>query len=277
MAEETSKKYLRKHQIQAYVSDAIDFLLKRRKNDPKCNPFDILSEYFRSVIAGNHVAFREYSYIVMTPYNRACFIKLFSECFESLAEKSMLFAEYHSLLQLLCLDIPSSLLDDIAAVCFADRKARAEVPILFGSFFRAFHVVLYYHPFIRKCRVAYDAVVMVGCKQLHSGHVVVVPTSTTRVSRPTSACAYSPSLPRHSMEKRANQGIEAVVFYKIVSDIVKKMSEDPFEEICPEPSMLGDMEQSSEILSFGDFLRKLVNNDEIQKDLLGNPHWQQSP
>ena len=275
MAEEEAKQYFQKHQLEAYVSDAIDFLLKRRKSDPKYDPFDILSEYFRSVITGNHIAFREYGYVSLTPYNRACFVKLFSDCFGNFEETQMLMSEYCSLLQLFCFDIPSSLMDDIALVFFADNIARTEVPILFSKFLKCFRVILYYQPFLRKCRVAYNAVMSVGCKQLHSGHVVVVPTTATNLSRPTSASVHSPRLDRASKEVKVDDGLEPALFYKIVKDIISKMSEDQFEEVCPDPSALQDMEQSKATLSFGDFLRKLVSNELIQKEFPREPLWKQ--
>ena len=272
MAEEEDecKRYFKKHHIQTYVSDSIDLLLRIKDQDPKTSPLVTLTEYFRSVLAGTHVAFREYSFVSLTPHNRASFILLFSDCFKRLNNDSLMLQEYHSLLQLVCPDFPMSfLLDYVSCIFFADEAAEEGIPLLFSKFMNAFQVVFYYQPFIGKVRVAYNAVLSVGCKQIHSGHVVVVPTSSTNPPTPRckSAGPYSPRMNKKTSEETNEAGIESAVFQSIIGDIVERMTSTQCGEVFPRESALLDILDSRPLVSFACFIRGLVNSDSIQQDL----------
>ena len=266
--EEDCKRYFEMHHIETYVSDSIDLLLRIKDQDPKTRPLDTLTEYFRSVLAGTHVAFREFGFVSLTPYNRASFILLFSDSFKHLNNDSLMLQEYHSLLQLLCPDFPMSLLEYVSCIFFADEAAEEEIPLLFSKFMNAFQVVFYYHPFIGKVRVAYDAVLSVGCKQVHSGHVVVVPTSSSDLPtlRCKSAGPRSPRVNRKSFGETNETGIEPAVFQSITSDIVEKMATTQCGEVYPRESALLDILDSRPLVSFACFIRGLVNSDSIQLD-----------
>lgn len=267
--EEDCKRYFQMHHIQIYVSDSIDLLLRIKDQDPKARPLDTLTEYFRSVLAGTHVAFREYGFVSLTPYNRASFILMFSDCFKRLGSESLMLQEYHSLLQLVCPDFPTSLLEYVSCNFFADEGAEEEIPVPFSKFMNAFQVVFYYKPFIGKVRVAYDAVLSVGCKQAHSGHVVVVPTSSN--DPPTPRCKstgpYSPRVSKKSFEKTSEPGIESAVFQSITSDIVEKMATTQCGEVYPRESALLDILDARPMVSFACFIQGLVNSDSVQLDL----------
>ena len=261
------KRYFQMHHIQTYVNDSIKILLRVKDQEPKVRPLDTLTEYFRTVLAGTHVAFRDYEFISLTPYNRASFISLFLDCFKHLKSVSLMLQEYHSLLQLICPDFPMSLLKYVSCNFFADEAAREEIPVLFSKFMNAFQVVFYYQLFIGKVRVAYDAVLSVGCKQVHSGHVVVVPTSSSDPPTPhcKSAGTYSPRLDRKAFEETSETGIEPAVFQSITCDIMAKMAR--CGEVYPRESALLDVLDSRPLVSFASFIRGLVNSDSIQLGL----------
>lgn len=263
------KRYFQMHHIQTYVNDSIDLLLRVKDQEPKVRPLDTLTEYFRSVLAGTHVAFREYEFVSLTPYNRASFILLFLDCFKRLRNDSLMLQEYHSLLQLICADFPMSMLENVSCNFFADKAAGGEIPVLFSKFMNAFQVVFYYQPFIGKVRVAYDAVRSVGCKEVHSGHVVVVPTSSSDLPTPRckSAGTYSPRVDRKTFEETSETGIEPAVFQSITSDIMAKMATAQCGEVYPRESALLDILDSRPLVSFASFIRGLVNSDSIQLDL----------
>ena len=172
--------YLKKHHLMTYLEDAVTFLLERREEDPKTRPYELLAEYFESVKKGTHILFRDYSFISMTPHNRASFIRLFWYSFSEVASRgdSMRVMEYLSLLRLLCHNFPSDMIQKVARVIFSYDAM--ENMIGFPDFLYAFQVLFYYEVFLSRCEVV--------CADIHSGQTpldLLDGSSTVVVSMPS--------------------------------------------------------------------------------------------
>ena len=79
-------------------------------------PAERLRDYFRKVVAMEHVVGREYAYVGATAWNRRAFIVAFRECVEPLLDVDVTVADFHQLLILLCPDFPRQTLDAIVHV-----------------------------------------------------------------------------------------------------------------------------------------------------------------
>ena len=148
---ENSKDYLQRHHVMTYLEDSMMQLLRKKDEDRKTKPFHFLADYFKRVVSGNHVALREYSFITATPYNQRCFIKLFWDSYQNIAEtrQAMTCLEYYSLLRLLCHNFPQELIHTVSMVIFLD--ASLDNFVSFSDFAYAFQVCFYYKDFLQKC------------------------------------------------------------------------------------------------------------------------------
>ena len=151
--------YLKKHHIMAYIEDAVTFLLQRKDEDPKIQPYRLLAEYFESVKKGTHVLYRDYSFVSLTPQNRSAFVRLFWYCFSEIADRgdSMQVMQYLSLLRLLCQDFPSTLVQKVARVIFSYDAL--ENLVSFADFLYAFQIVFYYESFLHRCELVCTSIV----------------------------------------------------------------------------------------------------------------------
>ena len=260
-----SRRYFEKHNIHVYLSDSLSYVLSKRK-DSKFHPMDALADYFKGVVSGSHVAFREYNYIILTPYNRRSFIKVFESCFKNLRAESFILKEYHSYLQLLCCDFPLTFLnDDIFNLFFADQNTKEKVPLAFTKFIRAFQVLFYYQPFFQKCKDAFDEMRNSGCMQVHSGPVVVVPTASASPRSPLSSTSYSPILGRKQGGSEVpSDGLESSLFQPLVAEVIRKMSANHPGEVYPQEEAVYSAINSKRTITFVDFVRILTNNPLLQ-------------
>lgn len=118
---------------------------------------------FKSVKLGNHIVFREYSFIAATPYNRACFIQKFLDTYNYMISRDgfifsyFLFLthnfnfiylfldpinihEYQSLILLLCYDFPVDIVtNSLKAISSEDNLTG-----LFKDFLYSFQFQFYY-------------------------------------------------------------------------------------------------------------------------------------
>ena len=119
---------------------------------------------FKSVKLGNHIVFREYSFIAATPYNRACFIQKFLDTYNYMISRdgflilvifyflttiltvffsyldSINIHEYQSLILLLCYDFPVDIVtNSLKAISSEDNLTG-----LFKDFLYSFQFQFYY-------------------------------------------------------------------------------------------------------------------------------------
>ena len=184
--------YLKKHQLLTYVEDAVTLLLERRDEDPNTKPFQLLTDYFESVLNGSHILFREYSFISATPHNRRSFIATFWQAFQKVAERGVAMSafEYHSLLKLLCTDFPLEVTQKVGNVL----SRRCDI-IPFPDFAYTFQLVFYFEHFLQQLESVYSDLVLGTYRSPssegnpHSSHAVVVPLPPRSSGDCTSPCS----------------------------------------------------------------------------------------
>eukprot|EP00736_Rhodelphis_marinus_P000684 Rmarinus@m.17188 len=143
--------YLKRYHIFLYLRDCIRLLAECRDEQPLA----FVSKYFSSVLRGDHVLLREFSYVNATPHNRCCFLHAFKYAYSGLSIAAMTFSDYYQLICLLCPDFSISPIEE-AAKCLTDGSLRNEVS--FDQFFPLFEILVFFSEFVtqaghifRKC------------------------------------------------------------------------------------------------------------------------------
>ncbi|XP_068672367.1 centriolar satellite-associated tubulin polyglutamylase complex regulator 1-like isoform X2 [Montipora foliosa] len=140
----SADQYLAKYHVLTYLQDAVSQLLEHKEENPRVIPARFLSDYFKSVVQGNHTLFREYSYIQKTPHNKASFIQVFWKCFRHIAKNGDLLSakEYHSLICLLCPDFPLEPVQKTARIILMEDAI--DCLMSFADFLYAFQTQFFY-------------------------------------------------------------------------------------------------------------------------------------
>ncbi|KAK9812832.1 hypothetical protein WJX72_004418 [[Myrmecia] bisecta] len=99
------EEYLQKHHLGVYISDMVGLLLQGSTD--VADPVIYAADYLTAVVAGHHVVGRSFTYIAATPHNRRTFLAVAKRTLAHVHRIGELSLEdFHSLLQLLCPDIP---------------------------------------------------------------------------------------------------------------------------------------------------------------------------
>ena len=267
--------YLRKHHLMTYVEDAVLLLLERKDEDSKTRPFELLTDYFKSVQDGSHILFREYSFVSATPRNRKSFITTFWQSYEQVAaqHEALGTIEYHSLLRLLCFNFPAELPQRVATVLFGHNAVSTEVS--FADFAYTFQVLFYFEHFLGQLESA------TLCRDItsrnyhsslypHSSATVVVPlppVSTDASSRPHSA---------QRSEKRAtgtaatdvhSTDISADVFLQAALGLVQRTREREPGQSCPSAEVVREALSGVDQLSLNNFILKLSTSRLVNSEI----------
>ena len=252
--------YLKKHHVMTYVEDAITLLLERKDEDAKTKPFVVLAEYFKSVQSGNHVLFREYSFVSATPHNRRSFLQLFWQSYTKVAIRgeSMQVMEYLSLLRLLCHDFPSGLVQRVAQFTFSHNAMENMLP--FSDFLYTFQVIFYYEQFLAQCEALVSNVVA-GHSLLRTTVVVAIPSSAD--IRPANEAQQG----RGELTPEKNKQIDAEVFLKVVTNLINKMQEREVWNSCPGVETVREVTSELANLSFYDFVLALSNSSHVNAEI----------
>ncbi|KFM74201.1 hypothetical protein X975_00607, partial [Stegodyphus mimosarum] len=133
-----NKQYLKEHNLETYLYDAVAQMLSLRLESNKMKPTKFFKEYFCSVHQGTHILFREFSFISATPYNRLCVLKAIMQIYKPLLykEEKLNARDYHSLLQLVFPDIPIKVVND-AFASYESQQSDDEVCLSFLDFIKA--------------------------------------------------------------------------------------------------------------------------------------------
>uniref|UniRef100_A0A8C2FZL2 Centriolar satellite-associated tubulin polyglutamylase complex regulator 1 n=1 Tax=Cyprinus carpio TaxID=7962 RepID=A0A8C2FZL2_CYPCA len=123
-----------------YLNDAVTQLLEHKDEYTQFGVVRYFAEYFTSVKNGNHVLFREFSYIKATSHNRESFIHIFWKCFRQIGKNGDLLAmaEYSSLLQLLCPDFPTEMVQNAARIVLTEDAT--DCLMSFSDFIYSFQI-----------------------------------------------------------------------------------------------------------------------------------------
>ena len=275
------KLYLRKHCLMEYIEDAISLLLRRKDEDSRVKPLELLAEYFKCVQMGTHVTFREFAFVSATPHNRASFLRLFHQTYLELAEQGdmMKCGDYLSLLRLLCGDFSADLVERVGSVVFSHN---AEENLLsFSDFLYTFQVLFLYEQFLGRCQLLYGSGAGALSSPSLSGIKVVVMPTLTSTSSPehghiaSSSPSPSPSHCHHhhhhtSASSSDNSVRPAKSLLKAVCSLSSQLRErEPWMSV-PSPECIQGLWNSSckqAELSFYDFVLLLSRSDSVNAEI----------
>lgn len=211
----TAEQYLAKYHVLTYLQDAVAQLLEHKEENPRVIPARFLSDYFRSVVQGNHTLFREYNYIKKTPHNIASFIRVFWKCFRHIGRNGDLLSakEYHSLVCLLCPDFPFEPVQKTARIILMEDAM--DCLMSFPDFLYAFQTQFFYEEFIEKLQSTYQALIS---GTYRPGQIVIVPTLSRPIQHKTQ------QQPAHTapdaVQVSSGDGVEVHSFLEAILQII---------------------------------------------------------
>ena len=258
--------YLKKHHVMTYIEDAVTFLLERKDEDSKTKPFELLADYFKSVKNGTHILFREYSFVSLTPHNRASFVKLLWLSYAQVATRGemMKVVEYLSLLRLVCHDFPSELVQKVARVIFSHNAMESVTS--FPDFLYTFQVVFYYEHFLTQCEKLCSSIASGHPHHVLSGTTVIVPMPSLGdqdSSRPNTA--QEKTEPGSSVEN--SKQVDAEVFSKAVTNLIQKLQDREPWHGCPSAIAVREVLSGVTKMSFYDFVLALSKSERINAEI----------
>ncbi len=263
--------YLRKYHVLTYIEDAVSFILERKDEDAKTKPFELLAEYFKSIKAGTHILFREYTFVCATPHNRVSFVKLFSQSYTEIAARNELMrvADYLSLLRLLCHDFPVSTVEKVGQVLFTQNTM--DNLVSFPDFLYTFQTLFYYEHFLSLCEL-----IFMNGDTPHtpygSGTVVVsMPSATEQdsISRPTTSEGESTSqiMSDTFQTELSGKKLDSVTFVTAVVCLVQRLQDKEPWECCPTIEILYEVMQGMDSVSFFDFVLSLAKSEKVNSEI----------
>ncbi|XP_022800867.1 UPF0705 protein C11orf49 homolog [Stylophora pistillata] len=259
----TAEQYLAKYHVLTYLQDAVAQLLEHKEENPRVIPARFLSDYFRSVVQGNHTLFREYNYIKKTPHNIASFIRVFWKCFRHIGRNGDLLSakEYHSLVCLLCPDFPFEPVQKTARIILMEDAM--DCLMSFPDFLYAFQTQFFYEEFIEKLQSTYQALIS---GTYRPGQIVIVPT----LSRPIQHKMQQQ--PAHTapdaVQVSSGDGVEVHSFLEAILQIIHS-SNGSFS--CPPVEVIKELLSSVERVTFYGFLIGLAKHPGVNNNIATLP------
>ncbi|RNA16184.1 hypothetical protein BpHYR1_016335 [Brachionus plicatilis] len=146
--------YITRNHIMEYLNDSVEQLLELKNIDPKIDVLEFFTEYFKTVLEGNHILYRDFSFVSRTQYNRACFVQKFFELFCHLLtrDERVNSLEMHSLVMLICVNFPKNLVDKSFRILSRDDNQK----ICFKDFIYVFQFQFFYKEFIEEAKEIYE-------------------------------------------------------------------------------------------------------------------------
>ncbi|XP_067292364.1 centriolar satellite-associated tubulin polyglutamylase complex regulator 1 isoform X2 [Pseudorasbora parva] len=245
----TVDEYLAETNVTFYLNDAVTQLLEHKEEYTQFGVVRYFAEYVKN---GNHVLFREFSYIKATPHNRESFIHTFWKCFRQIGKNGDLLAmsEYSSLLQLLCPDFPTEMVQNTARIVLSDDAT--DCLMSFSDFIYSLQIQFYYEEFVESVSVIYQ--------DLLSGknpNTVIVPTSTS-VEQLSSAANEEPD---------AQEGVDSSIFCECIEGLCER-----FKHKFPSIVAIKEILESSQRVSFYSFLMALAKHEGVNQDISALPN-----
>ncbi|MCI4380275.1 hypothetical protein PGIGA_G00238020 [Pangasianodon gigas] len=245
----TAEEYLAETSALFYLNDAVTQLLEHREEFLQFGIGRYFAEYFTSVKNGNHVLFREFSYVKGTAHNRASFIHIFWKCFRQIGKNRDLLTmmEYTSLLQLLCPDFPAEMVQNTAKIVLMEDAM--DCPMSLSDFIYSFQIQFYYEEFLESVLVVYEDLL-----EGKNPNAVIVPTST-------SAETIS------SEEADTQEGVESSVLLECIEGLCER-----FKHKHPPLSAIKEVLESSTRGSYYGFLMALAKHEGISQEIGALPN-----
>jgi len=259
----TAEQYLAKYHVLTYLQDAVAQLLEHKEENPRVVPTRFLSDYFRSVVQGNHTLFREYSYIRKTPHNTASFIRVFWKCFRHIGRNGDLLSakEYHSLICLLCPDFPLEPVQKTARIILMEDAI--DCLMSFPDFLYAFQTQFFYEEFIEKLHSTYQALLS---GTYRPGQIVVAVPTLSRPAQPKSQPP--PNATHEASQANSGDGVDVHSFLEAVLQIIHT-SNGVFS--CPPIEVIKDLLSSVERVTFYGFLIGLAKHPGVNESIATLP------
>ena len=265
--------YLKKHHVLTYVEDAVRLLLQRKDEDSKTKPFELLTDYFKSVRDGSHILFREYNFISATPHNRKSFIAAFWQSYEAVAvrRESLESVEYHSLLRLLCYNFPMELSQKVSQVLMGRSTIGNVTP--FAEFCYVFQVVFYFEKFLGQLESVCGGIatgLSPGPRYTHSSTAVVVPlppaSNGTDSNRPNTSLGPEKSS-LHSATDTWSTNISTDAFLQTALGLVRWLHEKDPGEASPSVEAVAAAASEGENTSMCNFVLELSANPLVNSEI----------
>uniref|UniRef100_A0A671SXV0 Centriolar satellite-associated tubulin polyglutamylase complex regulator 1 n=1 Tax=Sinocyclocheilus anshuiensis TaxID=1608454 RepID=A0A671SXV0_9TELE len=184
------------------------------------------AEYFTSVKNGNHVLFREFSYIKIGKNGDL-----------------LAMSEYSSLLQLLCPDFPTEMVQNAARIVLIDDAT--DCLMSFSDFIYSFQIQFYYEEFVESVSVIYQ--------DLLSGknpNTIIVPRSAA------------------NEEPDAQEGVDSSIFCECIEGLCER-----FKHKFPSTVAIKEILESSQRVSF--YVNQDIGALPNKLDLLIDPEMDQ--
>ena len=270
--------YLKKHHLLTYVEDALCLLLTRREEDSKTTPFQLLSGYFKSVLDGSHVVFREHNFVSATPHNRRSFLAVLWQTYsgvQEIREQTMRLVELHSLLRLLCADFPLRETERVAMALYGHTAASSITS--FTEFAYTFQVTFYFDCFLRHLKSMIPSLVtgayIPPLYPQFSSATVIVPLPSTTTTSPSSPSDTSKSLahcghsPATSEAEVCGKNVSGEVLLEAALGLCRRMREREPGESCPSQESLREVLEGVEQLSLNEFVVKLSLSGRVCREI----------
>ncbi|XP_062317511.1 centriolar satellite-associated tubulin polyglutamylase complex regulator 1 isoform X2 [Osmerus eperlanus] len=248
--------YLGETNVLFYLNDAVTQLLEHKEEYIQFGVVRYFAEYFSSVKNGNHVLFREYSYIKATPHNRASFIRVFWRCYRQIGKNGDLLAmlEYSSLLQLLCPDFPLEMVQNAARIVLMEDAM--DCLLSFSDFLYSFQLQFYFEEFLESVSMIYQDLL-----SGKSPNTVIVPTSTS----------VEQLHPVAAEEDDTQEGVDSCLFGDCIEGLCER-----FKHSHPSTPAIREVLEQSQKVSFYSFLMALARHEGINQDI-GSPRSPSAP
>ncbi|XP_062317510.1 centriolar satellite-associated tubulin polyglutamylase complex regulator 1 isoform X1 [Osmerus eperlanus] len=244
--------YLGETNVLFYLNDAVTQLLEHKEEYIQFGVVRYFAEYFSSVKNGNHVLFREYSYIKATPHNRASFIRVFWRCYRQIGKNGDLLAmlEYSSLLQLLCPDFPLEMVQNAARIVLMEDAM--DCLLSFSDFLYSFQLQFYFEEFLESVSMIYQDLL-----SGKSPNTVIVPTSTS----------VEQLHPVAAEEDDTQEGVDSCLFGDCIEGLCER-----FKHSHPSTPAIREVLEQSQKVSFYSFLMALARHEGINQDIGALPN-----
>ncbi|XP_062856217.1 centriolar satellite-associated tubulin polyglutamylase complex regulator 1 isoform X2 [Trichomycterus rosablanca] len=245
----SAEEYLAESSALFYLNDAVTQFLQHRDEFIQFGIVRYFAEYFTSVKNGNHVLFREFSYVKATPHNRASFIHIFWKCFRQIGKNGDLLTtlEYTSLLHLICLDFPAEIVQNTAKIVLMDDAVDCVMSL--SDFLYAFQIQFYYEEFLENVLVMYEDLL-----EGKNPNTVIVPTSTS-------------AEPICSEETDTQEGVDSSVLLECIKGLCER-----FKPKYPPLSAITDILESNTRISYYSFLMALSKHEGINQGIGALPN-----
>lgn len=253
--------YLAKYHVLTYLQDAISQLLEHKEENPRVIPARFLSDYFKSVVEGNHTLFREYSYIQKTPHNKASFIQVFWKCFRHIGKNGDLLSakEYHSLICLLCPDFPLEPVQKTARIILMEDAI--DCLMSFADFLYAFQTQFFYEEFIEKLHSTYQALLS---GTYRPGQIVVaVPT----LSGPPQHKSQIPVASSTTQDEGLSNSIDGVDVRSFLEAVLQILHTSNNAFSCPPADVIKDLLSCVDRVTFYGFLISLAKHEGVNASI----------